>query len=298
MSASHSTTSRTPQDIEHNAFLAYDHHARSHAWQWATGVAIIILGFAIGDFLMLTPEHTSADTGVVIAGLDKLVGLMTKEIVHLPEVNAHPESFITEIVFTLIGIVIVRNVSEDAQDFRKAFRTIEDYYTPQQKRSSALAWLFYSLLGIAIIVVAGIFLWSSSDHMPRAAASGILLTAIAIGVWFMVYGERLGIRTDIFLANFQALRLVNVYELGKSESDERLEAQLGQKRLSDISTSLRRLALTFGILAALAMYFLPSMHTRFFWVPLVLIALVMFIIRWIILRIARSRYGTLFDHHE
>ncbi len=101
----------------HGDYFGYDGLSRRRAWRTANAVAIIILGFAIGHFLALLPERNTADVQEIIKGLDKLVGLMTHELVELPEVQRHPESFIVEIIGVLIGYTILRHTKEDLHDY-------------------------------------------------------------------------------------------------------------------------------------------------------------------------------------
>ena len=59
--------------------FGYDRHATNRALSIANGVTVIILGFALGSFLQALPERNTADVQEVVKGLDRLIGLMTKE---------------------------------------------------------------------------------------------------------------------------------------------------------------------------------------------------------------------------
>ena len=209
-------------------------------------MTVIILGFALGSFLQALPERNTADVQEVVKGLDRLIGLMTKELVELPHIQRHPESFIAEIVGILIGYTILKHAHEDSREYDAAFNRIEQFYTVSQRRR----------------------VWIRCGYATR---------------------------TDLFLYNFRALRQVNVYELGKSESDARREMRLGEKRLCDLSSSLTNFTVAIGVLGALGLYFLPTFRSQYFWLPLVVMIGIALCMRWFVIRYARRRYEPDFD---
>lgn len=278
-----------------NDVFGYDQHMRHYALRVATGIAVIIAGFACGSFFALLPERNTADLETIVRGLDRIIGLMTKDLVDLPKVQHHPETFIIEILGVLIGYTILKHASEDQHDYMRAFRRIEPFYSKEAKRHGYMTQIAYDVLGIAIIVIIPTLLAHFASNAPVNLVNGFTRLACAIGVWFIVYGTHMGMRTNLFRYNFRALRLVNIYELGKSESDAEREIRLGEKRLCDWSSSLTNLAWGVGVLGALGFYFLPTMRTNYFWIPLVITLIVTVIIKWIIIRYAQRTYEPDFE---
>lgn len=286
---------RTQRLVEEDDRFGYDRHATNRALRIANGVAIIILGFAAGRFLQALPERNTADVQEVISGLDRLIGLMTKELVELPHLQRHPESFIVEIVAILVGYMLLKRTHEDSLEYAAAFNRIEQFYTVAQRRQGWIRCAALVMLGTSAILVTHGLLLAYGHAMPDGVAAGVAQTSVAMGVWCYVFGGLYATRTDLFLYNFRALRNVNVYELGKSETDERREMRLGEKKLCDLSSSLTGFAVAIGVLGALGMYFLPSFRSPYFWLPLVVTAVVALMLRWLVIRLARRRYEPDFD---
>ena len=275
--------------------FGYDRHATNRALSIANGVTVIILGFALGSFLQALPERNTADVQEVVKGLDRLIGLMTKELVELPLIQRHPESFIAEIVGILIGYTILKHAHEDSREYDAAFNRIEQFYTVSQRRRGWIRCGVLVVLGTVVILVTHGLLLAYGHGMGDGIAAGIAQTSIAAGVWCYVYGGLYATRTDLFLYNFRALRQVNVYELGKSESDARREMRLGEKRLCDLSSSLTNFTVAIGVLGALGLYFLPTFRSQYFWLPLVVMIGIALCMRWFVIRYARRRYEPDFD---
>ncbi|RYQ10408.1 transcriptional regulator [Bifidobacterium pseudolongum subsp. globosum] len=295
LAAAVSKESRLQEIAAHGDYFGYDMHARRRARRIATGVAIIILGFAAGRFFALLPERNTADVEEIVKGVDRLIGLMTHEIVELPEVQRHPESFIIEIIGVLIGYTILKHVAEDHDDYRRAFRRIEQFYTPRARRQGWEMCVLCAILATVVIigVHAAILHWGA--RWPGEFVAGLSRTSLAIGCWLYIYGFVMGVRTNLFLYNFKALRLINIYELGTQESDERRETRLAEKRLCDFSTSLTSFATILGVLGALALYFLPTLRTSYFWIPLAVTLGMTFVIKWIVVHYAKKKYEPDFD---
>ncbi|KFI65845.1 transcriptional regulator [Bifidobacterium cuniculi] len=278
-----------------NDAFGYDRHARNQALRMANGVAVIILGFSLGSFLALLPERSNTDLQEVVHGLDRLIGLMTKDLVELPAVQHHPETFIVEVLGVLVGYVILKHMRQDADDYRSAFRRIEPFYTAGQRRRSKLAWAAFDIIGIAMAVLVPFLMSLLPAGVPDALVAGVNRLALAGGVWCIVYGTMLGMRTDLFRYNFHALRQENVYELGLRESDSLRETRLGEKRLCDLSDSITHVGIMIGVIGALALYFLPTMRTAYFWVPIVVTVVVTMLLQWAVMSYAKRTYEPDFD---
>ena len=279
----------------HGDYFGYDGLSRRRAWRTANAVTIIILGFAIGHFLALLPERNTADVQEIIKGLDKLVGLMTHELVELPEAQRHPESFIVEIIGVLIGYTILRHTKEDLHDYQCTFRRIEQFYTPDERRRGWVVCAACACAATAIIVGMHAVLLTLGTAWSPDCTAGLSQTSLAIGWLLYVYGYMFAARTNLFRYNFRALGRINIYELGVNEPDGRRATQIAEKQLCDLSESLTSFAVAFGVIGALALYFLPSVRTTYFWVPLVAMLAIVIVSKELVLKYAKSKYEPDFD---
>lgn len=275
--------------------FGYETHMHNRALRLANGVGVIILGFAIGAWMNLLPERTDADLTEVVHGLDRLVGLMTKDLVELPSTPRHPESFVIELLGVLIGVTVLKSVRQDGVDYQQTFNRIEPFYSAERRRRAWLEWSAYCIMGVLIGIGVPLLITLLPANVPAALTVGCSRFALAIGVWCVVYGTVLGRRTDLFRYNFRALRLENVYELGARESKHLRETRLGEKRLCNMGDAMTRVATYTGVLGALALYFLPTFRTPFFWVPLVIAVVITLLLQYAVTQYAKRRYEPDFD---
>lgn len=267
----------------------YESQSKRNTLRYANGVACMFLGFALGDAFALLPERSNADIQEIIAGLDRLVGLMTKDIVELPHTQSHPISYIIEIIGILIGVGIIKNAKEDDKDFREAFPHLDYFYSQEQRKHARITWIACFVGAIALIAATAAILVCCTQ-ISHYLAGAILLFACAIGMWIMVYGYYTGIRTNIFMYNFRSLQYVNIYELHKGEQYDDVQEKLAQKLLADISICASQTAIALGIIAALCLHFLPTLKTTLFWVPLVIMVAIAMIVKWCIFAKAQRLY--------
>lgn len=280
---------------EGSGVFGYDHHMRLHALRMANGVAVILLGFAIGHFLMLLPQHNSADIDEIIKGLDRAIGIMTKELVDLPENQRHPESFIVEVLGVIVGCIILRHTQRQDDDYVATFHRIEQFYTPAQRRRYRVRGWLSALAGALVIAIAHLLLAVFAVNCPSALVQALSMLSVAVGVWLLIHGFDMAGRTNLFSYNFRALRHVNIYELGLNQDADERERLIGEKRLSSIYSSIKTFAVILAVLAAFALYYLPTLHTVYFWVPIAAVYIIAAICEVFVMRAARRKYEPDFD---
>lgn len=281
--------------VSHDGLFSYDAHCRHQAVRMATGVAIIVLGFAFGAFLTLLPQHNNADTQEVVQGFDKLIAIATKDLVVLPAVESYPLSFIEEILMVITGYTVIHLAQEDATDFKRAFPHIEPLYTHDQQRRIVASGVLCVAVGLLVIAVTHGLLFAFALQWPVGAFAGSSRLGLVVGGWLVVYGAIAGSRTDLFHYKFHVLHYANVYELGRSIEGRERETLLAEKRLCDISFALTHMVGGIGVIGALVLYFLPSFRTTFFWVPLALAFVLIVLIIGFVVQHAKRTYEPNFD---
>ncbi|NEG69272.1 hypothetical protein [Bifidobacterium choloepi] len=263
----------------------YEWHMKRHAKYMAAGFAVIFGGLSIGDFLKLVPERSNADTQVVIDAIDKLVGKLTRDVVELPTVQAHPESFIVEMLALFAGGAILYFTIQDNDDYRTVFNHITRRYTPAQVRAARRSQAAWLATGAAIIAGVNALLVLLAQSWPTAVTSGLSSLSIAVGLAMILYSYYWGGRVNVGKYNFHAMRFVNIYQLSKNEEgrDERINYdRIAEKQLSYWANVLGLLAIVIGVGAALALYCLPTLKTPYFWIPLAVMLVVGLVVRWIV----------------
>lgn len=155
-----------PQDI-----CGYDEHQRMMAWKIPTGIAIILVGIALGFFFegSLDLANWNGKDGLFIMLV--LAGIFIGLVFLIPAGMAH-------------------------SSFVKAHPFVEDFYTEEDKARARTTFTRGLIGGIASIFV-GIGCFLFLDEQAENYALFFLLLFAAIGVWNIVhYGMLLG-RTNI-----------------------------------------------------------------------------------------------------
>ena len=149
----------------------YDVHMNHFAWQVSLGVAAIILGVAVG--LLASDEHIFATSSVG----DFLLVLFI-------------------IVGVVAGLAFLIPGGIEHGEFRRRHPYVEDFYT-EADRSQASKQLALGLVGGIGLILLGVVSVVLSGQMTGDEEAGwpvsILLVAVSIGVWSMIFfGMRFG----------------------------------------------------------------------------------------------------------
>ena len=152
-----------PEGTPVDDVCGYDAHMRSFALKVATGVAIIIVGFALA------------------ALFDALALGSVSEA-------ASPAAFL---LCVAVGLAFILPAGMAHSSFAKSHPFVEDFYTEKQiaaeQRSFARSitiGIVLIVLGVATAAVADV----SSNDLLRESGGAVMLAFIAVGVWLIVHG--------------------------------------------------------------------------------------------------------------
>ena len=190
-----------PTDI-----CGYDEHQRMMAWKVPTGVAIILVGIAIGLFF--------------------------EGAVDLASVGARDGLFVIIVLAgILVGLAFLVPAGMDHSAFIKVHPFVEDFYTEDDRLGARKAFTVGLIMGIALIFVGIGCLVMLEEMATENVALFFLLFFIALGVWNIIhYGMLLG-RTDVAEYNRSVAEDLEIEDIVSAQlDDERREALLASKR--------------------------------------------------------------------
>ncbi|EFA23550.1 hypothetical protein BIFGAL_02654 [Bifidobacterium gallicum DSM 20093 = LMG 11596] len=276
--------------------IGYEWHARRRAFGMANGLGLIIMGAATADFMGLLPQDNSEDVRRVVDWIDELIAHESHELIQLSKHQSHPESFLVFIVIAAIGMFMLRNASEDNAQYHEAFPRLTFRYPKERRRSMRIAHVLGVLASIAFMLIAFVLLHMASNAgWPMYLVEGLRKTAIAIGAWVIVYcGCWLG-RCNVKLYNFSSLRFANIYEIYKERKHANADgipshASIREKTLCDWDMNLGRLASIIAVLGAAAVAYLDGTRTSQFWLPIVVVIVIILLIRLAITHYAVTHF--------
>lgn len=244
----------------------YDAHEIRRSFLVPTIVSIILAGIAASIFLTLLPPTQGADEQVLAQGLDKLVSLISKDLVDTSFSQSHVVASLVLVSSFVVALVLLRYERDDNQEFMKVYPYIEDFYTPKQRQSARKT-------GVICVVISGglitacVVVYLCGNHTTVARGLGWLL--LAVGSWLLIHGLMTIRKVDVFAYNYRTLEHVSIYELRADREMQDRDTLIALKRMRFPMQTAKRVIVTAGVLVALALYFLPSLETRFYWLAVV-----------------------------
>lgn len=216
-----------PTDI-----CGYEEHCRMMAWKVPTGIAVILLGIAVGMFL---------EGAVELADWNGKDGLFV----------------IIVLAGILAGIAFLVPAGMEHSAFQKAHPYIEDFYTEDDRAAARKEFSRGLIAGIAFIFV-GIGSVIMLEPMAENVALFFLMLFIALGVWSIVrYGMLLG-RLNIAEYNKSVVENLEVEDIVNAEIDEaRREAFLLRKRRGDKLGAICGVIMIVATIIGMALLFAP-----------------------------------------
>ena len=189
-----------PQDI-----CGYEEHQLKLAWKVPTGVAIILLGIALG--------------------------LLLEGSVELASWNGRDGLFVIIVLLgVLAGLAFLVPAGMDHATFQKAHPFVEDFYTDEDRAAARKTFSTSLIAGVAFII-AGIGALLMIEKSAENWALFFLMFFIALGVWWIIRGGMLLGRTNVAEYNKSVGEDLEVEEIMSLEVDEeRRAALLTQKR--------------------------------------------------------------------
>lgn len=255
---------------------AYDRHETARSFLIPTAGALILLGIAISYFLMLLPASQGADERVLAEGLDKLVSLMSKDIAEVSFSQAHIGASLALMSFAIVALVLFRYLADDNREFMAAYPFIEDPYSEAQKRAARTSGaIFAGASALPLIAAIAMACLGASDS---PAYHGMEFLLLAVALWLLLHGTMTMRKVDVFAYNYRALEHLSIYELQTEKERPRRKLLMAEKKLRTPAQIAKRAVITAGFLAALALYFLPSIETPFYWLAIVVAIVIRMII--------------------
>ena len=223
----------------------YDEHMRDYARKIPTGVALIILGVAVGVLL--------EGRGTFIRGSD-------------PDILTVVSIFIG----VMAGLAFLIPACMEHSAFAKAHPFIEDFYTEDDKAGARTALGRALPIGIGLIFLGVLFAMGFSESQAHEGIGPCLLLAfIAAGVWVLVHFDMMCDRTDMAKYNKDVAEELEVEDIVNSGLDEARKKVLMREyaRNKRIGGICGVIMLTATMVALTWLFLAPSVFGGNFWLP-------------------------------
>ncbi len=274
-------------------FNGYEYHVRKRAFWTPLGLAVLVASLGVSSFCMLLPPIESEDASRLAWVLDWFIHFESDQLIQYKFSNTHVSASFTLIALVVIGIVMLRFSHKDNEAFMEANPYTDLAFTPEEIHEARRAQRRFIILGAAIIVGAIVLWFALYEARLPLLANGFGFCVAAVGVWLIAHGI-LGDRVaQSVLYNYEALQRTSIYRIEQyykgPERDIVLEAKYHAMR----SKSVNRVIIVAGALASVACYFLPSLESPFWWVPLAVAlaacaVVIHFGVRWVLAQVQRS----------
>ena len=246
----------------------YDRHEVMRSYAIPTAIAILLAGVGACRLLTLLPATHGADDQVLAQGLDKLISLMTKDIIDLSFSQSHVLASLAFVSAAIIALVLMRYVRRDNKEYMSAYPYLDDFYSDGQKVAIRRTGRWFALASLPFFagatVLAGFGIASDS-----AVMKGCAWLALAVAAWLLVHGIMWLRRVDIFAYNYRALDHASIYELQVDKDAPDRDIMIAEKKLRAPIQTAKRTIIVAGVIAALGLYSLPSIETPFYWMAVV-----------------------------
>lgn len=210
----------------------YDDHWRMLALKVPTGVALILLGIALG--------------------------LLFEGSVELASWNGRDGLFvIIVLVGILAGLALLVPAGMEHMAFQKAHPYVEDFYTDEDRAAARRQFSTALIAGLALIF-AGIGCVLMLERTAENWGLFFLMFFIALGVWWIVRGGMLLGRVNVEEYNRSIAEDLEVEDIVSAELDEaRREALLAQKRHGKKLGAVCGVIMIVATIVGLALLFAP-----------------------------------------
>ena len=210
----------------------YDEHWRALAGKVPTGIALILLGIAVGLLL---------EGAVKLAPVGARDGLLV----------------ICVFVGVLAGLAFLVPAGMEHTAFQRAHPYVEDFYTEDDRAAARKQFSGGLIAGLAFIF-AGIGCLIMVEPMAENWALFLLLVFIALGVWWIVRSGMLLGRTNVAEYNRSVGEDLEVEDLVAAQLDEaRREAFLANKRADEKIGAVCGAIMIVATIVAFALLFAP-----------------------------------------
>lgn len=266
---------------------SFDAFQRRMAVLEPLGTALVILAFSAMHFGALATVSFGADGTVVGSFLDKLLSILTKEFVETDYAQAHVVSMALFFAFLVAALFVQRKAKEEASAFRAAHPYIGKRSDPARIAAARIHGKRFALAGVALLGCAFAVHLATLGLEPQAAhnvdalfidsgsaayevSDGVVLALVGLGVGLVMHGDRAAASPSYELYNLRTLARRSVYDVEQTANKRLKPVLLVMKRsLSRCITAAHAVAAV-CVFASVCMFFLPSLETPLWWVPLVI----------------------------
>ena len=270
--------------------VRYLRNRRLRALLLSTGIACLVASFGVASLFMLLPTIQAQDASVLASFLDKIVRIESHEFVDFSFSDKHILAPFSYLVMLVIGIMFLSRAKSDREEFIDAYRHLDFSYSREEMDASSNVARKYFWLGGLIGAVGIILFFVLHALTGDELAIGLGCLVLAAGIWFIVYGANSRDGIDLLIYNYEALRIRSIYSLEQATDDPDYELILAIKRLQLRVEEVKRVIIVIGALGTAALYFLPTLHTSYYWVPLAAALIICFIFTHYQIRKTRVYY--------
>ena len=249
-------------------FSGYEYHVRKRAILTPLGVAVLVAAFGVSSFFMLLPPIQSSDAAILAHLLDWFIHFETREFIQYNFSESHVGASFSLISMVIIGVVILRASHKDNEAFMSAYPYMDLSFTPQEIREARRRQ--YVTIGIGIGVIVGaivIDLCFHASKMPKLG-NGIGFCVAAVGAWLIVHAILSDRVTQGVLYNYEALQRTSLYRIEQYYKGPERDVVLEGKRHAMHIQTANEIIILIGALGSLALYFMPTLETPWWWVPI------------------------------
>lgn len=266
-----------------------------------TGLATIVLGMALGSFSVWLPPLRNEDAHAIATELTDFLGMVSGGALNISFADNNATVSLVVMVFLVIGFSLLGYARNNRKNFMTAYPRITNFYTPSQKARALKVrqrWILAGAAGLVlsallggIVAAAGAPLGLNlTTHRGSAIPVGLFLLGAAPSLWMIAHGVIVGDRVDIFEYNYQALSLTNRYDIRVNQTGARQHVMLGEQRIASRFHVANRCILGVGIFLAVMLWVVPSLHTNFAPVPLLVACALWYLVYKVGEQLAKHRY--------
>lgn len=220
----------------------YDAYKRTFAWKVALGVALIVLGSAVGCLS-----------------------------------ETHPLALFAMFALIAVGLLLILPAAYASKAFKREHPFVIDFYTSEQRLRISVASGWELAAGIAVVLLSvgavafteGAALVTGKDA-SEALAAALMLAGVAVGVGLIVHAALVGSRADVEGYNLDALSDLDREEVAALVGEDRADAAYAKLALQSKTSATCTVIMLLSTVIALALLFLAPGGTGSFgafWVP-------------------------------
>lgn len=245
------------------------------------GLATVVLGCALGSFAQWLPPLRNEDAHAIASELTDFLAMVSGGALKMGFADNHAAVSLVVMIFLVIGFSLLGYARNNRRNFMTAYPRIQSFYTPSQIAQAQrlrIRWIVAGIGGLALSAAVGGAVAAAmsaagadiTQQRTLAAPLGIALAGAAPSLWMIAHGVIVGDRVDIFEYNYQALSLTNRYDISANQTGERRQVMLAEQRIASRFHVVNRCIVGVGIFATVMLNIVPSLHTPFAFVPLLI----------------------------